>query len=510
MRLNVLSSATLIIAAGLYGCGGGDDSPPATDTGMALAKLRCEDFLGQNIEGAAITIATTVPAAGDVPEHCRVRGELQQDLDFEVRMPTQWNRRTVFFGGGGFDGAIAGHSNTSNLSPDVPKRGYATMATNHGHNSNVTPGATFATNVGMLADYGYLGVTRVVPPARAVMQKMYGDAVKGTKNVYAGCSGGGRQGLIQAQRYPEVFDGIIAKAPANAYTPQFLYYQKLAKQLAQPGAALSTAKVQAISNAVMAKCDALDGATDNMIGRPEACSFDPVELACTGAETSSCLTPAQVTSARTFYASTSAAGGRYTWPAFPVGGESPGWGNGSTGAGAGLGMGYIQYMVAQNPSVDWLNLDPAAFTTRIDQLVGIIDAVDPDLSRFKAHGGKMILWTGRSDWLITAQNATDYYQSVVQKAGGQAAANEFVEYYTSPSVQHCAGGTGADSMDLVGPMFEWLEKGIKPSTSTIVANRATVPTGSSQATRPLCQYPKYPKYVSGDLNAAASFVCAAP
>ena len=222
----------------------------------------------------------------------------------------------------------------------------------------------------------------------------------------------------------------------------------------------------------MAKCDALDGLADKMIGRPNACNFDPAELACTGVETDSCLTPAQVQSARTFYAPTDVANGRrYTWPGFPVGGEALGWGTPVRGL---LGSGYIQYMVAQDPTVNWLQVDPTQYTTRIDQLVDIIDAVDPDLSRFKAQGGKLILWTGLSDWLITASNATAYYQSVVQKSGGQAQADEFVEYYTSPSVQHCRGGTGADQVDLVTPMFEWLEKGTKPSTSAIVATKSAV------------------------------------
>jgi len=167
-------------------------------------------------------------------------------------------------------------------------------------------------------------------------------------------------------------------------------------------------------------------------------------------------------------------------------------------------------MVAQNGSIDPLQLDPAQYVSRIDQLVSMIDAVNPDLSRFNAHGGKLILWTGQTDWKITPNNATQYYQSVVQSNGGQAAADEFVEYYTAPGVNHCEGGTGADKVDLAGPMFEWLEKGVKPSTSTIVATQRTVAAGATAASRPLCKYPQYPKYVSGDANLASSFVCTTP
>jgi len=497
-----------ISAVFLGACGDGDDAPPVAATPAATAQALCNGFLGRSFEGAVVTAAKLVPTASGIPEHCVVRGEMPQDLDFEVRMPTTWNKRTVFAGGGGFDGSIA----TQAQSPGVPQGGYALIATNHGHNADLAPGGTFALDTQMLAEYAYLAVPRVLASAKALLRERYGSDFNAAKLVYEGCSGGGRQGLIQAQRYPELFDGVISRAPANAYTPQFLWYQKVQKQLAQPGAALSPAKYKALDDATMAKCDALDGLADKMISRPQACTFDPVELACTGAETDSCLTPAQVQSARTLYAPTNVASGRYTWPGFPPGGEAT-----SVASAAGdfirvlLGEGYMKYMVAQSTTVDWLQVDPTAYTSRIDQLVTMIDAVDPDLSRFKARGGKLILWTGLSDWLITANNATSYYESVVQKSGGQASADEFVEYYTAPSVQHCRGGTGADEVDLVSPMFDWLEKGTKPSASRIVARQSSVAAGVTPATRPLCQYPAYPKYNgTGDTNVEASFTCTKP
>jgi len=510
----VLASSLLAV---LTGCGGSDDNVPAPvpDTPQASAASLCNGFLGRTIEGAVITRATFTATTGNVPEYCVVRGEMPQDLDFEVRLPTAWNKRTLFMGGGGFDGSISQAADNISASPDLIPRGYATIATNHGHDASLLPGATFALDTQMLAEYGYLAVPRVLAAAKAILRERFGNDFNSTKIVYEGCSGGGRQGLIQAQRYPDLFDGVISRAPANAYTPQFLWYQKVAKQLAQPGAALSVAKMKTVSNAVLAKCDALDGLADKIIGRPEACTFDPAELACTAAETDACLTPPQVQSVRTFYAPTDVANGRYKWPGFPFGGEYSdigpsfiwGW---NTGTRTLLGEGYIDYMVAQNPAVDWLQLDPAQYTSRIDQLVGIIDAVNPDLSRFKASGGKLILWTGLTDWLITANNATDYYKSVVRQSGGQTAADEFVEYYTAPGVQHCTGGTGADKVDLAGPMFEWIEKGTKPSTSQIIATQTFVAPGATPLARPLCKYPQYPRYVSGDVNAAASFTCTNP
>jgi pimeloyl-ACP methyl ester carboxylesterase len=521
-RKTLVAGATIGLATLLGGCGGDGTLAPvaaaSTSTPQpqpqASAENQCNAFLGRSFEGATVTRAALVPASATVPEYCIVLGEMSQDLDFEVRMPTDWNHRTVFTGGGGFDGVIAdpGFFLTP-FSPGLPNRGYATIATNHGHNEDTKPGATFALDAEMLTEYAYLAVPRVLAPAKAILRARYGDSFASAKLVYEGCSGGGRQALIQAQRFPDLFDGVISRAPANAYTSQFLRYQQVLKPLAKPGATLGAAKTKAIANAVYAKCDALDGLKDNIIGRPEACQFDPVELACSGTETDSCLTPAQVESARTFYAPTNIANGRHTWPGFLPGGEDgsalggPAWGGDTMTA---LMEGFIKYMVAQNGAIDPLQLDPAQYGARLDQLASMIDAVNPDLSRFRARGGKLLLWTGQTDWLITANNATDYYKSVVQKNGGQTAADEFVEYYTAPGVNHCALGTGADKVDLAGPMFEWLEKGIKPSTSTIIATQFIVPPGAAAINRPLCKYPQYPKYISGDPNTAASFVCTAP
>jgi feruloyl esterase len=292
------------------------------------AEAACKELQGQTFEGAVVAKAQFFPTAGAVPENCLVRGEMPKDLAFEVRIPTAWNHRTVFMGGGGFDGVIT----ASASSPGVAERGYATIATNHGHTGSSLEGS-FALDADMLNDYAYLAVARVLPAAKAIMKARLGSAeVAGAKMVYEGCSGGGRQGLIQAQRYPDAFDGVISRAPANAYTPQFLYYQKQMKQLAKPGAALSKAKVQTIANAVMGQCDGLDGLKDNVIGRPDLCTFNLSALKCTGAESDSCLTDSQLESARTMYEPTSVAGG-----ALQMAGISLWRRNGRPGASASLG-----------------------------------------------------------------------------------------------------------------------------------------------------------------------------
>ncbi|WP_232313985.1 tannase/feruloyl esterase family alpha/beta hydrolase [Ralstonia sp. A12] len=453
---------------------------------------------------ATITKATFAPATSKEPERCVALAHMAKELDFEVSMPTDWNHRTVFIGGGGFDGSVSDMLDFT-VSPGLRQHGYVTIKSNHGHNSSPMD-ASWALDDQEFADYATDSVPRVLTPAKQILQSYYGDRASTAKTVFEGCSGGGRRALMQAQRYPQLFDGIIARAPANAFNPQFLWYQKVAKQLAQPGGALSAAKVKAVANAVYAKCDALDGLADGIVGRPNACNFDPIELACTGAETDSCLTPQQVESARTFYAPTNIANGRYVWAGFSPGGE-----DGSTGWAAvinqqSLMAGYIKYMVARDATIDPLQLDPTQYTARIDQLVSMLDATSPDLSAFKARGGKLMMWAGQADWLITANNATDYYQQVVQKSGGQAAADEFLEYYTAPGVGHCGQGNGADKVDLVGPMFDWVEKDIPPRTSPIIAMSTMAPNKS----RPVCRYPQYPKYIGGDPNAASSFACTSP
>jgi pimeloyl-ACP methyl ester carboxylesterase len=514
--MNTRFSISLAVACGLAeslaGCAG-YGAPP---TPQGNAESQCQAFLGRTFEGATVTRAKLEPPTATAPESCVVLAEMPQDLDFEVRMPTAWNSRTLFIGGGGFDGVIVPSAHSTGLA----QAGYATIATNHGHNGDpLSAEATWALDTEMLAEYGYLSVPRVLAPAKAILRIRYGEQrFAAAKMVYEGCSGGGRQGLMQAQRYPELFDGVISRAPANAFTAQFLWYQKVAKQLAKPGSGLTSGKVRALASAVLAKCDALDGLEDGVIGRPDACTFDVASMKCTGAETDSCLTDLQVQTVKAIYEPTKVAG--YEWPGFPFGGEAASptghqaWGGSGSRA---LGDGFIRYMVARNPSANWLELDPAQYTARLASLAGQIDAVSPDLSRFKARGGKLILWTGLTDWLITPNNATDYYTKVVTAAGGQAQADEFVEYFTAPGVDHCRngrpGGTGqgADFVNLVDPMFDWIEKGVKPSSVGIVATQSNPAAGQTAKKRPLCKYPEYAKYNgTGDPNLATSFACVKP
>jgi feruloyl esterase len=439
---------------------------------------------------------------------------MPQELNFKLNLPVEWNNGTVFIGGGGFDGNVNGDA----YSPDILERGYSTISTNHGHDGTPDQG-NFALNNEMLNEYAELAVPRVLAPAKAIMRMFYGDQmVAKSKMVYEGCSGGGRQALLQAQRYPNLFDGIIARAPANTFVSQFLYYQNIVNKFNQPGGNLDLGKLALLRDAVLQQCDGLDGLKDNIVSRPDLCNFNIDSLRCTGAETSSCLTGPQIESAKSFYTSTSVAGGKFTWPGFPFGIEvadppdNPNsWQTLAGPTMQALNDGFIKYFVTRDPNANPATVDLSQYTERLDYLASLINATNPDLSTFAAKGGKLILWHGLSDPLITFNNTVDYYNKLVMNAGGQAKADQFVQFFTAPGVQHCLGGEGADTVDLLGPMFDWLNKGTSPSSQKIVAAQSTPRPGAKPIKRPLCKYPSYAKYNgTGDPSLDTSFTCTSP
>ena len=508
------------------GCGGGNSSndtiAPKIDTGNSVGAViadvqnKCASLLGQSIEGAVISHASFKPASGDIPDHCEILGQMPQELNFKMKLPARWNEGTVFIGGGGFDGNVNGDM----YSPKILERGYTTISTNHGHEASASfAEGEFALDNEKLNEYAHLAVPRVLQPARAVMRIMYGEQkTASSKIVYEGCSGGGRQALIEAQRYPNLFDGIIARAPANAYVPQFLHYQKVMKQLDQTGAALSFAKIKTLHGAVLKQCDSLDGLKDDIISRPDLCGFNVDTLRCTGAESDSCLTDPQIQSAKTIYSPTDVGAGKFSWPGFPFGIELAypdtdpfSWQTVGGPAFKGLNDGFMKYFVTRDPLINPSLVDPNQYIERLETLSTLIDAVDPDLNAFSSKGGKLILWHGLSDSLITANNTISYYNKVVATAGGKAAADNFVQFYTAPGVEHCAAGSGADLVDFIGPMFDWINKATPPSSQYIVATQSNPEPGKAAVKRPLCLYPQYPKYNgTGDPTLDTSFSCTNP
>jgi hypothetical protein len=496
---------TGLLVLTLAGC---DDSEPAPPPDEPTPQAQCEGLSGKTVEGASIDGAQLVAAAGSLPEYCKVLGSLPPALQFEVRLPSAWNGRTVYAGGGGYNGSIP---STDAYTP----RGYVSIASNGGHTGTAFDGS-FALDPVKLEDYASLAIHRVLPVAKALIQQRYGKGA--TKTYFEGCSNGGREALIEAQRWPEDFDGIIARAPAYNLVELFLTFNQHTRQLLQPGAN-PDAKLQALSQATMAACDAKDGLADGIISHLAACTFEPSTLRCTGADSATCLTAAQEASVQRIY-SPELLKGQVINAGWPAGGEadpgawSPwktGGGNAATSLGANFGSGMVKFFITQDPAYDPLAFEPDAWASRIQEVAAKVSANSTDLSRFRARGGKLILWHGGTDAAISINGTTAYYQGVVQASGGQAQADTFVEYFTAPGVNHCVGGAGADSVDLLGALENWTDKGVAPSQAGLVATKRNAQTGQTVLTRPLCKYPQYPRYQgTGDVQSAASFTCTAP
>jgi feruloyl esterase len=433
-----------------------------------------------------------------MPAACRVAGRVQPAVNFEVWMPAAgWNGKFQAVGGGGFAGAISYGAMATALN-----RGYATASTDTGHS---TPGGSWAMgHPELVIDFGYRAVHETTVKAKAIVEAFYGNAPR--VSYFVGCSTGGRQGLMEAQRYPNDYDGIVAGAPANIWTrlPAANLFAAAAV-LKDEATRLPAAKLSALYKGAIAACDARDGVTDGVIENPPACPFDPGSLQCIGEETDSCLTPSQVGAARKVYAPAvnprtqeaffpgMVPGSELAWSAL-VGGTQP----------LSLAVDFYKYFVFSDPNWDWKTMDFDKDIAAGEEKAGkVLDAIDPDLRAFKARGGKLIMYHGWNDQLIPPLNTINYYNSI-SKLMGASATDDVARLFMAPGMLHCAGGTGPNTFDALGALEQWVEHGSKPSA--IIASRST--DGVVVRTRPLCPYPQVATYTgSGSIDTAASFVC---
>ncbi|MGE5724992.1 MAG: tannase/feruloyl esterase family alpha/beta hydrolase [Acidobacteriota bacterium] len=464
-----------------------------------------------------------------VPPFCRVtavaRPSADSDIKIEVWMPVRgWNGRFQGQGNGGFAGEIDYH-----LMGIAVRDGYTSAGTDTGHAASGTDARWALGHPEKVADFGYRAIHQMTRVGKATAQEFYGRRPQ--HSYFASCSNGGRQALMEAQRFPADYDGVIAGAPANFWT--HLLASALSGMQAStlnPASYIPASKLPAIAAAVNTACDAQDGVADGILNDPRPCNFDPASLVCKDSDSDKCLTRAQAKTLKELYAGAHDSQGREIYPGLLPGAElgDGGWKTWIAGDKPGkslmfdFGNGYFANLVYDNAGWDYK-------TAKLDRAVkaadaktaGLLNATDPNLKRFQARGGKLIIYHGWNDPAISPLNTINYYQQVVSTMGGQAA-DSFMRLYMVPGMQHCFGGPGADSFgepgttvpkdpghDMQLAVEQWVEKGTTPGA--IVASKHVNdedPAKGVKMTRPLCPYPQAPKFKgAGDPNRASSFEC---
>lgn len=521
------------------------------------AQTRCANLRQTTLDHARVTSAEIVAAGTFVappgptgpseqialykqlPAFCRVKVQAtpssDSNIQIEVWLPLEtanWNHRFQGQGNGGFAGSIGYEALARFLAA-----GYATAGTDTGHFADGIDAGWALHHPEKITDFGWRGVHQMTVQAKAVLAAYYGSHA--AHNYFASCSDGGREALMEAQRFPSDYDGILAGAPAYNWTT-LLTSAAIGMQtlLAKDASYIPASKVPMLQQAVLAQCDKLDtlpgDVKDGIVDDPRACHFNAVRLTCKTGDSRHCFTPAQ-TKALVTLMSPRTIGDTTIPPFLPSGAEEDpnGWPSWVTGhergksAMAGFGFGYFANMVYSDPRWDFRTFDPAAGLAAAREKTGKdLDATNPDLSAFRNRGGKLILYHGWADAAISPLYTIHYYEQVQQKLGSNETAG-FVRFYLMPGVKHCAGGPGPDSIGQYGlpslksrsagdnavlALQDWVEQGKAPVTIT-ATKYADLPNHEADPdkvlmTRPLCPYPLQARYTGkGSANKASSFIC---
>ncbi|SAK80599.1 tannase/feruloyl esterase family alpha/beta hydrolase [Caballeronia ptereochthonis] len=544
LALGALCAACVTIS----GCGGGHDDGGSPSTPPPSAAAQCSALAGLSIpassigaptNGAKVASATLVETSG---EYCQTNGTIAPvdptapAINFQVNLPTNWNHKALHYGGGGFDGTLITGVDPLDMAPTGAPTplasGYVTFGDDSGHQSSSITDGSFAANDEALANYGGLSLKKTHDVAMTLIQTRYASAP--SKTYFFGSSTGGRDGLTEIQRWPNDYDGIVVNRPALNYTGLRLSNVVLGRALYLNNGAgwLDVAKTVLLQNAVMKACDTLDGLADGIVSNVAACKARaPQVLAsvrCAGGADAgdTCLSDAQIATVNTIaapmtlpyplangvtrYAGYNILGGAvfagpYTTRDFGTS-KTPSNPAGKHDANQWVtGDQWVKYFVTRIPTFDSLTfdpLDPGAYRARVQAVSALSDATNTDLGAFQAKGGKIIMTHGLADEIVSTDSSTDYYNGLVARFG-QGTVDGFVRFYLMPGVGH---GTGPfhPAIDSLSALDQWVESGTAPETLTMSdLNSATL-----GRTRPLCRYPMWPRYGSGDMNSAASFRCA--
>jgi feruloyl esterase len=483
----------------------------------------CEELGKFKAKDIAQINSAAIPADAAAPAHCRVTGVLSPEIAFEVSLPAKWNGRFYMIGNGGHAGESLNDQGRVAQRNAALKLGFAFAQTNTGHDAQKEPGGTFVmSNPQKAIDYAYRAVHLTATTAKDITKDYYSKPV--AHAYWNSCSNGGRQGLIEAQRFPEDFDGIVANAPwldQTGFTIGAMWNQKALSEVP-----VTSAKLAFVADKVMGKCDAIDGLKDGLIDDPRKCAFDPARdvPTCPAGKDNDCLTPAQASAIAKVYSGPVSNGKPY-FPGYMPGSEAVTSGLFGGGSGSGwlnvivatqpdakpadfnLAENTMRYLVHKppRPTYDYRNFNFDRDVHTLDEWSKQADAKDPDLSKFRKRGGKLLMTYGWADSILQPMMGVNYFEQSLAKNG--PGTPEFFRLFMVPGMAHCGGGIGPDRHDPVTAMINWVEKGQAPASmiaSRVVNNQVT-------RTRPLCPYPQVARYQGkGSIDDAANFRCVAP
>ncbi|MBX3655131.1 MAG: tannase/feruloyl esterase family alpha/beta hydrolase [Ramlibacter sp.] len=555
-----------VAAAALAACGGGGGNsaaalPQLAPASPAALAFTCAELPGKltglantTITSSTLVAAGTLSVGGEpVPEHCLVTGSMfnrtstvdgnTYAIGFEMRLPVVWNGRFFHQGNGGIDGSVVTATGQFGGGPltGALKQGFAVLSSDAGHAGALGP--TFGIDPQARLDYGYQAVGKLTPMAKSLIKTAYAKGPD--RSYFGGCSNGGRHAMIAATRYAADYDGVLAGAPgynlpkaAIASIAGGQLYASVATNPADLSTGFTTAERTLVANAVLAKCDALDGATDGLVQDVAACqaAFDLQRdvPSCTGARDGACLSDAQKTAIGKIYSGPRTSSGALVYASFPYdagvsGSGIPFW---EFTAPLALDSGAVG-MIFKVPPVAAAGFNGPAFTlgANIDDLVAQVNATNTtyvesgmslmtpptpsNMSTLKNRGGKIIVYHGVSDPIFSVNDSQAWYQGL--QAANNGDASDFARFYRIPGMGHCSGGPATDQFDALSALVSWVEKGDAPGALVASARgagnaggvNADVPASwSATRTRPLCPYPQVARYNgTGSLEAASSFSC---
>ena len=485
----------------------------------AEAQAACATLIGLKLKDTVITDAKIVAARGNIPEHCRVAGGIEQVILFEVGLPTKtWNGKFYYSGGGGYNGTVPSLN-------DGLSRNYASTGSDTGHRGEHWDASALLNKPQVQVNYAHRGAHLTTVIAKEIVKAYYNKPQE--RSYFMGCSNGGKMGLMAVQRYPEDFDGVVAGGYVADRTKLMLMFDWTQRALL--GSEIPPRKIAAMEKATLAACDAVDGLKDGLIDRPDRCTFDPAVLTCEGPDGNDCLTPKQVEAWRKILDGPRDSKGKLLYPGYSPGHESdyPSYITG-TGIMHGYPSSNFMYMdsfmrwVAFNPGYDSVReFDYDRDPQKLTKFAEIHDAYDADLTKYSKHGGKLILYNGWADHSTPPRRAVEYFEEVKKVHGADT--DKFVRAFLPPGLYHCNGGPGPNIFgargqtragddpdnDILAALDQWVTKGRAPEKIVMTKYKNDDPKQGVQRTRPTCAYPQVAKYKgSGSVDEAANFVCA--